>query len=131
MSTEKAAPVAPAQDFGWSILELMGHRRLGGRVQEATIAGAGVIRIDVPNEEGGETTQFYAPGALFSLTPTTEAVARAVARTNQPAPVSRFELEAPRRTDPPGGTYELELEERRQDREREQDDDERAEGDGL
>lgn len=36
---------------GWAILELMGHRRLGGYVSEATVAGAGFLRIDVPGDE--------------------------------------------------------------------------------
>lgn len=33
---------------GWAILELMGHRRLGGYLSEQEIAGAAFIRIDVP-----------------------------------------------------------------------------------
>ena len=35
---------------GWAILELMGHRRLGGLVTEQEIAGAAFLRIDVPGE---------------------------------------------------------------------------------
>lgn len=33
---------------GWAILELMGHRRLGGYLTEQEIAGAAFIRIDIP-----------------------------------------------------------------------------------
>ena len=33
---------------GWAILELMGHRRLAGKLSEAIIGGASFIRIDVP-----------------------------------------------------------------------------------
>lgn len=33
----------------WAILELMGHRRLAGYVREITLAGAGMLRIDVPS----------------------------------------------------------------------------------
>jgi hypothetical protein len=68
---------------GWAILELMGHRRLGGRVSEATIAGGDFIRIDVPhpNESGVFTAaQFYSPAAVYAITPTTEEVACAIAR---------------------------------------------------
>ena len=32
---------------GWTVLELLGHRRLHGLVQETTLAGAGMLRIDV------------------------------------------------------------------------------------
>jgi hypothetical protein len=38
---------------GWAFLELMGHRRLGGYVSEATVAGAGFLRIDVPGDDSG------------------------------------------------------------------------------
>ena len=80
---------------GWAILELMGHRRLGGQVSEAMIAGASFIRIDVPGHGVDPVaTQFYAPGAVYCITPTTEETARAVAITNRPAPVQRWELPA-------------------------------------
>lgn len=75
---------------GWAILELMGHRRLGGKVSEALIAGAPFLRIDVPSVP--PATQFYAPGSLYCITPTTEAIARAFATREAPAPVQRWEL---------------------------------------
>ena len=75
---------------GWAILELMGHRRLGGKVTEALICGASFLRIDVPSEP--PATQFYAPGSLYCITPTTEAIARAFATREAPAPVQRWEL---------------------------------------
>ena len=34
----------------WAIVELFGHRKLGGRVSEAMIGGAAMIRIDIPRE---------------------------------------------------------------------------------
>lgn len=49
-------------------------------------------RIDVPNEEGGFTTQFFGGSSIYRLTPTTEEIARAVALRNQPVPVHRWEL---------------------------------------
>jgi len=43
---------------GWAILELMGHRRLAGRLTEALVAGAAFIRIDVPGDcEGGDSAR--------------------------------------------------------------------------
>lgn len=81
---------------GWAILELMGHRRLIGRLSTATIAGASFLRIDIPREEGAETTQFYSPSAVYAITPTTEELARRAAHLNTVAPVSRFELPAPK-----------------------------------
>ena len=80
---------------GFAILELMGHRRLAGYVSEQEIAGQGMIRIDVPGEDGTEATQLYSPSALYCLTPTTEEVARAFAMRHQPRPVQRWELPSP------------------------------------
>jgi hypothetical protein len=85
---------------GWAIVELMGHRRLAGYVTETQIAGQGFIRLDVPGylytdptgaqAERDQVTQFYAPAAVYAITPTTEELARAV--RSRPAPVHAFEL---------------------------------------
>ncbi len=49
------------------------------------------------DEQPGDVhaTQFYAPTALYCLTPTTEQVARGLAARSRPAPVARWELPAP------------------------------------
>lgn len=80
----------------WAVLELMGHRKLAGYVTEATIAGAGMIRLQVPGEKPGEwlATQFYSPSAVYCTTPTTEELAREVATQYRPAPVTRLEAPA-------------------------------------
>lgn len=83
---------------GWAILELMGHKRLAGYVTEVEFAGSAMIRIDVPGDEDGDTaTQLYNSSAMYCLTPTDEATARAVAKTCTMAPVTRWEIEAPAR----------------------------------
>lgn len=83
---------------GWTILELMGHRRLAGYVREQTVGGAAFIRIDVPGDEGNVATQFYSPSAVYCMTPTTEELARKVAASARPAPVTKWDLpqESPR-----------------------------------
>src|SRR4051812_3026644 len=81
---------------GWGILELMGHRRLGGRLSKATIAGAAFVRIDVPHPNDSSqvsATQFYSPSAVYAITPTTEEIACAIA-IRAPQPVTRWELPA-------------------------------------
>ena len=84
---------------GWVILELMGHRRLAGYLTEQEIAGEGFLRLDVPADEGTllerTATQFYRPGAVYCITPTSEETARRVAKLGQPEPVKRWELPAP------------------------------------
>lgn len=79
---------------GWALLELMGHRKLAGYVKPATIAGAGVIRIDVPGENEAVATQFYSPSSLYCLTPIAEDLARKLAKRYEPAPVTHWDLPA-------------------------------------
>ena len=50
----------------WAILELMGHRRLAGKVTEVAIGGGSFLRIDMPMKNGTRFTQFYSPGADLS-----------------------------------------------------------------
>jgi hypothetical protein len=79
----------------WVILELMGHRRLAGFLTEQEIAGRGFLRLDVPGEPTNTVpaaTQLYNPASVYCVTPTTEAIARAVAATSRPAPVQQWEL---------------------------------------
>jgi len=79
---------------GWAILELMGHRKLAGRISEATLGGGAFIRIDVPGDGADVATQFYSPSAVYCITPTTEDIARRTASRNRPEPVTRYELPA-------------------------------------
>lgn len=86
---------------GFCILELLGHRKLGGMVREVQIAGGAFLRIDVPGRDGQTVaTQFYSQAAVYCLTPVAEEVARAFAVNNMPQPVTRWELPAPRSVEP-------------------------------
>jgi hypothetical protein len=91
---EKNAPYT-----GWAILELMGHRRLSGYLTEQTIAGAGMLRIDLPaTEDLPAATQFYSPAAVYAITPATPETVAAVATLNRPKPVEQWELPQPKQT---------------------------------
>lgn len=80
----------------WGILELMGHRRLAGKVSETTIAGGTFIRIDIPGTNSRkEFTQYYSPAAVYCISPTTEEICRQLAAQYTPGPVHRFELPEP------------------------------------
>jgi hypothetical protein len=78
----------------WGILELLGHRRLGGRVTEVEKFGTKMARIDIPDTSTGAApdavvaTQFYGPSAIYGFHPCTEQVARAEAQYNQPRPIA-------------------------------------------
>jgi hypothetical protein len=76
----------------WAVLELMGHRRLAGKVTDAVIGGGPFIRIDIPTKDGKKTTQFYSPAAVYCITPTTEEIATVIAKNSEPEPVSQWEF---------------------------------------
>lgn len=80
---------------GWVIIELLGHRKLGGYLKEQAIAGANFLRLDIPTTDGKPAaTQFYAPSAVYCITPVTEQVAIGYGSSHQPLPVQRWELPA-------------------------------------
>jgi hypothetical protein len=80
----------------WMIVELLGHRRLAARVREVQLAGAGFLRLDVPDG----ATQYVAPSSVYALHPVSETVCRAVATHCRPDPVQRWELPVSARLEP-------------------------------
>jgi len=73
----------------WAIVELMGHQQIAGRASEATIAGGSFLRVDVPETEGAKTfTRFYGAGALYSITPVAEEIARSAAERLHCRPIT-------------------------------------------
>lgn len=75
----------------WALVELFGHQKIVGKVSEATLAGGAFLRVDVPEFNGNPAfTRFYGPGAIYSINPVTEEIARGL--MTQYEPVSRFEL---------------------------------------
>lgn len=84
---------AEDQYEGWTILELMGHRRIIGYVRQQEIAGRAFLRVDIPADP--PVTQFYGPESVYCMTPTTEDTARSACSLNRVSPVQRWELPAP------------------------------------
>jgi hypothetical protein len=86
--------VADTPSFsGWAIVEVMGHRRLAGYVSEQPIAGAALVRVDVPATDGDAPdvyggdprgtpgyTQMIGVQSIYALTPCDEATACKAAR---------------------------------------------------
>jgi len=84
----------------WVIIELLGHRRLAGYLQEVQLAGAGFLRLDIPPAGTDPArTQYIAPGSVYAIHPTTETTARAAAQSWRPEPVSRWEIRALEKAD--------------------------------
>lgn len=90
--TENHEQVSAFDFEGWAILELMGHRKLGGYVR----LNGPLIRIDCHNESKPVMTQWYGAHSLYCLTPTSEAVAKRLTQSAyMPEPVTRYELALP------------------------------------
>ena len=76
---------------GFAVLEIMGHRVVAGYVEEWTIAGAGVLRVAIP--DGDRTVvQFYPPSSLFAMTPVGEEEARLMAKRHPIEPVDEWTI---------------------------------------
>ncbi len=77
----------------WAIVDLFGHQRLAGLVSEATIGGGSFIRVDVPGVEGHEPfTRYFGGAAIYSISPCTEAVAKAIVKVTNPRPVTPYDI---------------------------------------
>lgn len=96
---EESPAAAKADGFDeWALVELMGHRRLAGRVTEQTIAGRGFVRIEVPEIEGQAAfTKLFGTGSVYAITPVDEPVARVVAANLQETPVEAWLMADQRR----------------------------------
>lgn len=79
----------------WAIVELLGHRRLAGRLREVQIAGHGFLRLDIPAAgDDPARTQYVAPGSVYAIHPCDEAMAQAAAEQWRATPIQRWELQA-------------------------------------
>lgn len=77
----------------WAIVDVMGHQRYAGRVTEQTIAGDGFVRVDIPSIKGRPAfSKLFAPGAIHSITPCTEEVARIAARDMHVEPITAWDV---------------------------------------
>lgn len=73
---------------GPAIVDLMGHLRMVGFVEEVSQYGTTMLRIDIPSDP--PQTHFCGGSSIYRMTPTTEEV---VAKANEPPPVfARFQL---------------------------------------
>lgn len=79
----------PAAFDQWGIVEVMGHKRFAGHITEQVIAGAALVRVDVPSvvvvapsypdRTIPEYSKLIGVGSIYMITPTSEEVARKAA----------------------------------------------------
>ncbi len=80
--------------FGqWCIVEIMGHRKLGGYVTEQPLFGTAMLRIDIPaGNDAGYMTEYYGGSSIYALHPVSEEIAKAFAARSRVKPVEVYEL---------------------------------------
>lgn len=85
----------------WGFLEVMGHRRVPGRLTTVHLGGVSMVQVDVPKDAETFRRQFYGAASIYCLTPASEEEVR---KYLQPTP----ELEGP---DDVGDDEDLDTEE--------------------
>ncbi|HDZ37198.1 MAG TPA: hypothetical protein ENH62_02740 [Marinobacter sp.] len=75
----------------WCIIELFGHQVIAGMVTQQAVGSAALIRVDVPETEDHPAfTRFYGLGAIYSITPVSEEVAKVAVKEFRPKPVNVY-----------------------------------------
>lgn len=79
------------KEVNWGIIELMGRKVIAGQMQESSLLGIPLMRVDVPATSAFPAfTQFYGAAAVYGVTLTSEEVARRTAEHVQVNPVSVY-----------------------------------------
>lgn len=79
----------------WAIVEVFGHEKYAGYVENLQIGGTSMLRIEVP-ETGGEYplpgfTKIFNPSSVFSITPVSEDYAKEMANRLKKHPITAYE----------------------------------------
>lgn len=78
----------------WAIVEVMGHNKYAGFVSAETIAGAPMLRVDVPGVPGREPfTKYLSPSSLYGISPCTEKTATLRAASLKKTPFESWSVE--------------------------------------
>jgi hypothetical protein len=92
----------------WAVIELFGHQKIAGLVTEAAIGGCNLIRVDVPaTDQQPAYTRYFGPGAIYSITPVSEEIARSVLAYIRPRPVSPYMLPQPKEDNAPPEDFDV------------------------
>lgn len=77
----------------WCLVELFGHVKIAGKCTEQNIAGANMLRVDVPETSTKPAfTRFFGSAAIYGINPIEESIARQLAESYSPTAFSTYEL---------------------------------------
>jgi hypothetical protein len=94
--TQQETDLAERGYSGWAIVDLLGHQRVAGWVQPASVGGAHFVRLDVPVDDDKFATQLLGPGSIYKVIYCDAETARRAAQT-LPEPISPYEVGASER----------------------------------
>jgi hypothetical protein len=84
-----AASKGEIQQASYVIVELMGYKKLAGRMTQGI---AGLLQLDVP-VEGGFSTQFINPTSVYRITVVDEEVVKEVSKRIDALPTIELEIQ--------------------------------------
>lgn len=77
----------------WAIVELFGHQKIAGHCTEQNIAGANMLRVDVPETKNNPAfTRLLNHAAVYAINPVTEEVARFYAQNLNTKPIEAWDI---------------------------------------
>lgn len=78
----------------WAIVEVMGHNEYSGLISAEVVAGAPMLRVDVPAVPGRDGfTKFLSSSAIYAISPCTEETARLRAADLKKTPFESWSVE--------------------------------------
>lgn len=77
----------------WCIVELFGHSKIAGKCTEQTIAGANMLRVDVPETLSQPSfTRFFNSSAIYSIIPADESTVKFMADKLEVKPIEAWNI---------------------------------------
>lgn len=77
----------------YAIVELFGFAKIAGKCSEQNIAGANMLRVDVPETDKNPAfTRFLGHASIYAINPVTEEVATHWAKMLQVAPINVWDV---------------------------------------
>lgn len=77
----------------WALVELFGHGRIAGRVQEKNFGGSTFLQVDVPETEKQPAfSRLLNPSAIYAINPLDEKTARNYAEGINSAPIKSWDI---------------------------------------
>lgn len=77
----------------WCVVELFGHAKIAGWCTEENIAGANMLRVDVPETpQQPAFTRWYGSSAIYSIIPVDETTCRFMVSKLQAMPIDTWDV---------------------------------------